>query len=122
MFFVGFRTEDVSREGCVKQKITRVGDRSVRAKRPREVCADLPSHTLRAYAVFTLAPVARFERVALAIQRRQEEREYHRLAALGLVPPGVSISELRDQLRSTTTNAAMTRAPSFFEDHHYQGR
>eukprot|EP00903_Cladosiphon_okamuranus_P012671 g11851.t1 len=43
----------------------------------------------------------RFERIALAIQRRQEEREYHRLAALGLVPPGVSLSDYRDQLLST---------------------
>ncbi|CAN0010092.1 unnamed protein product, partial [Laminaria digitata] len=33
----------------------------------------------------------RFERVALAIQRRQEEREYRRQAALGLVPPGVTM-------------------------------
>lgn len=47
---------------------------------------------------------ARFERVALAIQRRQEEREYHRLAALGLVPPGVSLSDYRDQLRSSTSS------------------
>lgn len=46
---------------------------------------------------------ARFERVAIAIQRRQEEREYHRLAALGLVPPGVSLSDYRDQLRSTSS-------------------
>jgi len=51
---------------------------------------------------------ARFERVALAIQRRQEEREYQRLAALGLIPPGLSISDYRDQIRSATS----------LEDHH----
>lgn len=50
-----------------------------------------------------LALSLRFERVALAIQRRQEEREYHRLAALGLVPPGVSLGDYRDQLRSTSS-------------------
>lgn len=45
--------------------------------------------------------LTRFERVALAIQRKQEEREYQRQAALGLVPPGVSMSDFRDQFRPT---------------------
>ena len=47
-----------------------------------------PKYTWYSLCVF----LRRFERVALAIQRKQEEREYRRQAALGLVPPGVTTS------------------------------